>query len=63
MERKSSEGDCEDSGHFSVEDRTRDWLLEQGGRTVCRSRTDGEGNIARRSCSNTQTIFRGERLT
>jgi hypothetical protein len=58
---KTSEADCVDSGHFSVEDRTRDWLLEQGGRTVCRSCREGEGNIERESTSIAQTVFRTER--
>ena len=58
-EIKSSEADCVDSGHFSEEDRTRYWLLEQGGGTVCRSCR--EGDIERRSSSIVQSVFRGER--
>ena len=58
-----SESNCVDSGHFSVEDRTRDWLLEQGGRTVCRSCREGERNIERASSSTgiAKTIFKEER--
>ena len=45
-----------DSGHFSVEDRTSDWLMEQGGRSFCRSCREGGRNIERASSSIAQTI-------
>ena len=56
--RKSSPANCEDSEHFSVEERTRDWLLEQRMRNVCRYCREGRkvGNIARASFIHTQVI-------
>ena len=37
LEGRSIKADCNDSGHFSSDGGTRDLLLEQGGRQVCRS--------------------------
>ena len=40
----SVESGYEDSGTFSQEARTRDWLLDQRKRTVCRSCREGKKN-------------------
>ena len=48
METKCSRFNCEESKHFSLEERTGDLLLEQGSRSVCRSCGDSSeisGNI------------------
>ena len=51
VESESLDADCKDSGHFSSEGRTRDWLLKQGRRYVCRSCGDGRrDNVRGVSC-------------
>ena len=60
QERKTVEADRDDSGNFSVEGRTRDWLLQQGSRHVGRSCGDGRTQVERgRSCG-TQGLRHGE---
>ena len=60
-ERETVEADCEDSGHFSIEGRTREWLLEQGRRSVCRSCGEGRTYDKRGSTCDTQ-FFRHEEI-
>ena len=54
QDRETEEADCEDLGHFSIEGRTREWLLEQGGRSVCRSCGEGRIYIEREGSCDTQ---------
>ena len=61
QERETVQGDCEDSGHFSVEGRTREWLLEQGRKSVCRSCGEGRTYNKRESSCDTQG-FRQEEI-
>ena len=60
QERETVEADCEDSEHFSVEGRTRDWLLEEGKISVCRSCGEGRTYDKRGSTCDTQ-LFRSNR--
>ena len=47
VESESLDTECKDSGHFSSECRTRNWLLEQGRRPVCRSCGEGRRGTGR----------------
>ena len=60
QERETVEADCEDSGHFSVEGRTREWLLQQESRHVCRSCGDGRTQVERESSFCRQGFRHGE---